>query len=238
MFGFFKKIWTVEKKKNENYGRPVITNPSAYIKNMSTFTVDCFDACYKDPHFFQWFYFHKDNPWKVNWSRIVRTYKESGGDVNYHRSDHCHFVEPIIQFNMTSKILTPDLYRELVECGFTLDGKEKSQIDSYGEIGSLGVVDNNDLKIEVMDLLCRDFGWFDLIEDDSVIKYAFGIRKSDYGKKYNLCHRNKVNSKLIKMYLKHDTKGRIKKMWGELPDYIKEEMDEGVCEVMNSLSHK
>lgn len=230
----FKRFFG-KNKRNKNYGRPVITDPVQYIKNTSTFTVDCFNACRNDMHFFHRFFHIKDNPWGVNWSRIVRTYKECGGDVNHYKVYGPRpFVELIIQLNNIYKILTPDLYRELVDCGFTFDGKPVNHISAYGEIGSYGVKDNNDLKIEVMDLICRDFDWLNVVDDRSICIFVFGLNMTFYNDYYPHPY-IKVNDKLVRMYLKHDRNGRIKKLWSMIPDNVKHKIDKDIYNTLNKL---
>jgi hypothetical protein len=179
--------------------------------------------------FFSNLYDYKDNPRRINWARIIRTFHECGGDVNYHDRFK---IELILELNNTSDVLTPDVFRELMQCGFTFENKDVSYVSYYGRIGAYGSYHNHPLKIEVMEMLCRDFNWLNVVDDDTIKRFVFGLNgyTSDYSSFYLEFH---FGPELAQMYLKYDDARKIRSIWTEIPNQVKATMNQDFVKIMD-----
>lgn len=189
----------------------------------------CFEQYYKDPDFFFNLYDHRDDPRRMNWARIVRTFRESGGDVNYKDQ---YRNEMILQFNCIGDILTPDVVNEFITQGFTFDNK--TDIGSYGRIGAWGAHYGNPLKIDAMEIICRKFNWIEKVSDSTIKYNIFGINghSEDFS---NYFLEFKTTRELVEMHLRNDHWGRVGKVWKSLPHNVKKEMPQQVQDILTSF---
>lgn len=228
MYGWLR---TKVLKEHGILNQRVISNTYEWVKNTSTITPLCMDTYIKEPDFFHNLYFHKDNPRQINWARVVRTFVESGGDINYFDQ---YRVEMILQFNNISDVLTPDVVREFITCGFSFEGKSRHHIGYYGYIGAYGVHHNYPLKIDAMEIICRRFDWIGNVEDQAIKRFVFGI--NGHSEDYSRCNLEfQMTKPLIEMHERNDHTNRMKQMWDSFPSHVQEKMTQDVQEFMNNL---
>lgn len=183
-------------------GQRVITDPYEWVHNTSTFTPMCRHACARDADFFHRLYSHRDNPRKVNWARIVRTFHECGGDVTY--SDQ-YRPELVLVLNNISDVLTPDVMQELIECGFSTGRKPHHDWGYFGHVGASYVRHDYPLKLDVMEMICRELNWMANVEDRHIKRFVFGMNATF--REFN------PTPELILMYHRHDELGTMKRLW-------------------------
>lgn len=208
--------------------RPLISNVYSYIRSTSTFTPECLDLYWKDQDFFHHLYCHSENKRLVNWARIVRTFHESGGDVNYNDLSRAELVATL---NCLGDVLTPDLMREVIANGFTFEGKDLHTIGSLGHVGASAVRHNIPHKIDVMEILNRDFGWIHVVHERAIIYHVFGI--NGHAEDFSTFFMSfRTTAALVKMHYQYGST-RMKNIWMTFPKRVKDSMRAEVVEFMD-----
>lgn len=200
-----------------------IPNVFEWVRNTSTFTPECLDAYWKDADFFHHLYAPSENKRLLNWSRIVRTFHESGGDVNY--SDK-YRGDLLGTLNCIGDVLTPDVLSELIACGLTFEKLSPGEIASYGHIGSYAIKHNTPHKIDVMEMLNRYFDWIGRADALGIVRHVFCVNALGIPLENTL--------PLVKMHYRYDTTHRMEQLWETIPQSTKERMSCDVVQFMDS----